>query len=97
MAAHEWIRQAGNAAAKEFIRDYPSPRALRAVVRERNIHDVLPEAVKALPVPDTPHTLGWFLNNGGLWLTVIHSIIAAHARDREVWTAPDGTKTRGAV
>jgi hypothetical protein len=91
MGAQEWTTHTGNAAAKEFLADYPTPRALRAVVRERNIHDVIPEAVKALKFDTDEHTIGFFLTHGGLDLAQLHAIIVAHTRDFERWIAPDGS------
>ena len=72
-------------AAQQFISTYPTPRALRREVQERelsDLQDLLSTDLKALPMicDDQTNTIGYFLTHGGLTASQVHSVIADHAR-----------------
>ena len=90
-----WKRQAGNAAAQQFVADYPTPRVFRQALHERNIHVILTPAQKAVRIScnGTEQSIGYFLEHGGLDVGQIYRALTEHARATETWTAPDGTQT----
>jgi hypothetical protein len=76
-------------AAQDFLRAYPTPRALRQAVRERNIHDILREhaVLDCVAIADNgsgeqARPLAYWLAHGGLDLYHIHSAIHAAAQQR---------------
>jgi hypothetical protein len=92
-----WTPQPGHEDAKTLVAQYPTPHALRQALRALG-PGMFSEDIRALPW--NPHvtrtTIGDVLVSvcfGPRDVATLHAVLTWYARDREIWTAPDGSQT----